>query len=79
MGGGGGGVVPGCVAATCKAYFRDASAQTINHTCCHTETNFADQTSYLTQSQNIDTRQTSPNTVPTTPGVWQGGHKGTNV
>ena len=35
-----------------------------NFTCCHTETEAADQTFYLTQSQYIDTRLTSPSTDP---------------
>ena len=43
-----------------------------NCTCCHTETEVADQTFYLTQSQYTDTGHTSPSTDPTTPGAWQG-------
>ena len=31
-----------------------------NHNCCHTETEVADQTCHLTQSQYTDTRLTSP-------------------
>ena len=41
-------------------------------TCCHTETEVADQTVYLTQSQYTDTGLTSPSTDPITPGAWQG-------
>ena len=41
-------------------------------TCCHTETEVADQTFYLTQSQNTDTGPTSPSDCPITPGAWQG-------
>ena len=33
-------------------------------TCCHTEIEVADQTFYLTQSQNTDTGSTSPSADP---------------
>ena len=49
-----------------------------NFTCCHTETEVADQTFYLTQSQYTDTGPTSPSTDPTTPGAWQGSHWSAN-
>ena len=39
-----------------------------NRTCCHTEMETTDPTSYLTQSQFTDTGPTSPSTDPTTPG-----------
>ena len=45
-------------------------------TCCHTEIEVADQTFYISQSQYTDTRPTSPNTDPITPGAWQGSHWG---
>ena len=45
-----------------------------NFTCCHTETEVADQTFHLTQSQYTDTGSTSPSTDPITPGAWQGSH-----
>ena len=45
-----------------------------NCTCCRTETEVADQTFYLTQSQYTDTGPTSPNADPITPGAWQGSH-----
>ena len=48
----------------------------LNFTCCHTETEAADQTFYLTQSQYTDTGPTSPNTDPITPGAWQGAATG---
>ena len=41
-------------------------------TCCHTETEAADPTFYLTLSQYTDTRPTSPSSDPITPGAWQG-------
>ena len=43
-----------------------------NCTCCHTETEVADQTCYLTQSQYTDTRPTCPCDDLITPGTWQG-------
>ena len=49
-----------------------------NFTCCHTETEVADQTFYLTQSQYTDTRPTSPSADPITPGTWQGSHWSAN-
>ena len=45
-----------------------------NFTCCHTEVEVADQTFFLTQSQNTDTGPTSPSADPITPGAWQGSH-----
>ena len=49
-----------------------------NFTCCHTETEVADQTFYLTQSQYTDTGPTSPSADPFTPGAWQGNHWSAN-
>ena len=43
-------------------------------TCCHTEIEVADQTFYLTHSQYSDSRKTSLNADPITPGSWQGSH-----
>ena len=43
-----------------------------NFTCCHTETEVADQTFHLTQSQYTDTGSTSLGTDLITPGAWQG-------
>ena len=51
---------------------------TDNFTCCHTETEVADQTFYLTQSQYTDTGQTSPSADPIMPGAWQGSHWSAN-
>ena len=50
-----------------------------NFTCCHTETEVADQTFYLTQSQNTDTRPTSTSADPIMPGAWQGSHWSANL
>ena len=49
-----------------------------NSTCCRTETEVADQTFYLTQSQYTDTGPTSPSADPITPGAWQGSHWSAN-
>ena len=49
-----------------------------NFTCCHTETEAADQTFHLTQSQYTDTVPTSPSADPITPGAWQGVHWSAN-
>ena len=43
-----------------------------NFTCCHTDIEVADQTSYLTQSQYTDTGPASPSADPITPGTWKG-------
>ena len=39
--------------------------------CCRTETDVADPTWYLIQSQHTDTRSTSPSADPIMPGAWQ--------
>ena len=49
-----------------------------NCTCSHTETEVADPTFHLTQSQYTDTGLTSQSTDPTTPGAWQGSHWSVN-
>ena len=49
-----------------------------NLTCCHSETEAADQPCYLTQSQYTDTGPTSPSTDPIMPGTWQGSHWSAN-
>ena len=49
-----------------------------NFTCYHTETEVANQTFYLTQSQYTDTGPTSPSADPITPGAWQGSHWSAN-
>ena len=49
-----------------------------NFTYCHTETEVADQTFRLTQSQYTDTGPTSSSADPMIPGAWQGSHWGAN-
>ena len=45
--------------ATCESI---SGTDLLNFTCCHTETEAADQTFHLTQSQYTDTGPTSPST-----------------
>ena len=45
-----------------------------NCICCHTETETADQTCYLTESWYTDTGQTSPSTDLIMSDAWQGSH-----
>ena len=49
-----------------------------NFTCCHTETEVADQTFYRTQSLYIDFEPTSPSANPKTPSAWKGSHWSAN-
>ena len=49
-----------------------------NCLCCLTETQVADPTFYLTQSQYTDTRPTSLSTDPVPPGAWQGSNWSAN-
>ena len=46
--------------------------------CCYTEIEVADQTFYLTQSQNTDTGPTSPSADLVSPGSWQGSYWSAN-
>ena len=61
----------------CLTFQRSASVSqgricSDNFMCCHTETEVADQTFYLTQSQYADTGPTSHSDELVTPGAWQG-------
>ena len=49
-----------------------------NFTCCYTETEVADQTLHLAQSQYPDRGPTSSSTDPITPDAWQGSHWSAN-
>ena len=81
-GGGGGGVGWGrgvCLLVGCLTSQQHGSLSQVrncsnNFTCCHTETEVADQTFHLTQSQYTDTGKTRPRNDPITPGAWQGSH-----
>ena len=62
----------GCLTSQQHASVSQGRICTDNFTCCHTETEAADQTFYLTQSQYTDTGPTSPSADPISPGAWHG-------
>ena len=64
----------GCFTSQQHASVSQGRICTDNFTCCHIETEVADQTFYLTQSQYTDTGPTSPSADPIVPGAWQGSH-----
>ena len=68
----------GCLSSQQHASVSQGRICTDNFTCCHTETEAADQTFHLTQSQYTDTGPTSPSADPITPGAWQGSHGSAN-
>ena len=68
------GLLVGCLTPQQQAGVSQGRICSDKFTCCHTETEVADQTFYLTQSQYTDTGPTSPSADPITPGAWQGGH-----
>ena len=67
-----------CLAAQQHASVSQRRVRSDNFTCCHTETEIADQTVYLTQSQYTDTGPTSPRADPIMPGAWRGSHWSTS-
>ena len=67
-----------CLTSHQQASVSQGRICTDNFTCCHTETEVADPTFYLTQSQYTDTGPTSPSADPITPGAWQGSHWSAN-
>ena len=74
---------PACLLVGCLRSQQHASVsqvQTCSHscTCFHTETEVADQTFYLIQSQYIDTGPASPSADPIPPGAWQDCHWSAN-
>ena len=68
----------GCLTSQQQASVSQGRICSDNFTCCHTETEVADQTFYLTQSQYTDTGLTSPSADPITQGAWQGSHWSAN-
>ena len=64
----------GCLTSQQHASVSQGRIYSDNFTCCHSETEVADQTVYLPQSQYTDTGPTSPNADPITPGAWQDSH-----
>ena len=68
----------GCLMSQQHASVSQGRICSDNLTCCHTETEVADQTFYLALSQCTDTGPTSPSADPITPGAWQGSHWSAN-
>ena len=68
----------GCLSSQQHACVSQGRICSDNFTCCHTETEAADQTFHLTQSHYTDTGPTSPSADPITPGAWQGSHWSAN-
>ena len=68
----------GCLSSQQHTSVSQGRICTDNFTCCHSETEVADPTFYLTQSQYTDTGPTSPSTDPIMPGAWQGSHWSAN-
>ena len=68
----------GCLTSQQHASVSQGRICSDNFTCCHTETEAADQTFHLTQSQYTDTGPTSPSADPITPGAWQSSHLSAN-
>ena len=62
----------GCFTSQQQASVSQGRSGTDNFLCCHTETEVADQTFYLTHLQYTDTGPTSPSADPMMPGAWQG-------
>ena len=72
------GLFVGCLTSQQQASVSQGLISSDNFTCCHTETEVADPTFYLNQSQYTDTGPTSPSADPITPGAWQGSHWSAN-
>ena len=71
-------VVVGCLTSQQHASVSQGRICSDNLTSCRTETEVADPTVHLTQSQYTDTGPTSPSADPITPGAWQGSHWSAN-
>ena len=61
-------LLTGCLTSQLHAHVSQERICSDNCTCCHTETEVANQACHLTQSQNTDTEPTSPTADPATPG-----------
>ena len=73
-----GGLFVGCLTTRQHASVSQGQICSYKFTCCHSEIEVADQTSYLTQSQYTDTGPTSPSADPIMPGAWQGSYRSAN-
>ena len=62
----------GCLTSQQQASVSQGRICSDNFMGCHTDTEVADPTFYLTQSQYTDTWPTSPSADPIMPGAWQG-------
>ena len=62
----------GCLTSQQQARVSQGRIRSHNFTCCHTEIEAADPTSYGTQLQCTDTGQTNPSADHLTPGAQQG-------
>ena len=69
----------GCLTSRQHASVSQGRICSDNLTCCHTETEVADPSFHLTQSQYTDTGPTSPSADPITPGARQRSHRSANV
>ena len=69
----------GCLTSQQHASVSQGRICSDNFTCCHTETEAADQNFHLTQSQYADTGPTSPSADPITPGAWQCSRGSANI
>ena len=72
------GLLVGCLTSQQHASVSQGRICSDTFTRRHTETEVADQTFHLTQSQYTDTGPTSPSTDPIAPGAWQGSHWSAN-
>ena len=68
----------GCLTSQQHASVSQGRICSDNFTYCHPDTQVADQTFHLTQSQYTDTGPTSPSADSITPGAWQGSHWSAN-
>ena len=68
----------GCFTSQQHASVSQGRIRLDNFTGCHTETDIADPTFHLTQSQYTNTGPTSPSADDITPGAWQGSHWSAN-
>ena len=64
----------GCLTSQQHASVSQGRICSDNFTCCHIETEVADQTFYLTQSLYTDTGLTSPSADPIMTSAWQGSY-----
>ena len=68
----------GCLTSQQQASVSQGRICSDNFTCCHTDTEVADPTFCLIQSQYTDTGLTSPSADPMTSGAWHGIHWSAN-